>query len=277
MKTLQNKQIPASKMGRVITDVDLANLDAAGAEKIKQAVSECGAVNVKGPNLLPDQLDAMTSKIGDIVTLPEGLAFDNQVQGLETVVRISNIRKDGTLIKSHKGAEYWHQDGDFRPGKGIYVWNLLHSHTVPSQGGETGFLDAQRVLQIIPKWLNDFFASHKSKLIPSKIPDFDKETASKISEVLHNCIQKHPVTNAESLYLGSISVTEMDGIPNALWKEILAYLMECFDKEENRYIHKWESGDTLIWDNTLVYHRSMGGYGDEPRLLYRTQAMMFQK
>lgn len=276
MKNTNSHNVQPTTMGHIISDIDLTQLNDDAVNQITQAVSKHGVVNIKGKKLTPEQLNAMTERLGDTITLPEGLAFDNQVPDLKTVVRISNLRKDGTLIKSHKGAEYWHQDGDFRPGKGIYVWNLLHAHTVPCQGGQTGFLDAQRILKVLPTWLHEFFNSHRSKVNPENIPDFDKETASKISEVVHDCIQFHPVTNKPSLYLGSIKITEIDGISNALWKEILAYLMDFFDQKENRYIHQWEAGDTLIWDNTLVYHRSMGGYGDEPRLLYRTQAKMFQ-
>jgi alpha-ketoglutarate-dependent taurine dioxygenase len=37
------------------------------------------------------------------------------------------------------------------------------------------------------------------------------------------------------------------------------------------YVHVWQEGDLLIWDNLSVMHRSMGGYKGR-RLLHRTQA-----
>ncbi|MED7789421.1 TauD/TfdA family dioxygenase [Francisella sp. 19X1-34] len=270
------KSVKQTSMGKVIKDINLTEINKESVSKIIQAVSENGIVNIKGKKLTPADLNNMTNKFGKTITLSEGLAFNNQVQDFKTVVKISNIDKNVNLIKNHKGAEYWHQDGDFRPGKGIYVWNFLHAHTVPSVGGETGFLDGQRILKVIPQWLKEFFDTNRLKITPKNIPDFDDETANKIDEVIHNCIQTHPITGTPSLYLGSIKVVEIDGLSNSLWQEIREYLMNRFDSPENRYIHNWEPGDTLIWDNTLVYHRSMGGYGDEPRLLYRTQAKMFQ-
>jgi len=39
------------------------------------------------------------------------------------------------------------------------------------------------------------------------------------------------------------------------------------------YEHQWEEGDLLIWDNTQLMHRSMGGFGNQARLLYRAQAI----
>lgn len=35
------------------------------------------------------------------------------------------------------------------------------------------------------------------------------------------------------------------------------------------YEHEWEEGDVLFWDNMACLHRSMGGFFDEPRLLFR--------
>ncbi|AXA33770.1 TauD/TfdA dioxygenase family protein [Francisella adeliensis] len=276
MKNLDSN-ITKSTMGYVITDIDLKNLDQHDLTKVQKAVSKHGLISIKSQKLLqPEELDTITKKLGNIIKLPAGLAFDNQVTGLETVVRVSNIRKDGTLIEGHDAAEHWHQDGDFRPGKEIYIWNMLHAHIVPKKGGQTGFLDAQRILDDMPEWLLEFFKNHQSLMVAEKVPDFDKEAARKFKEVLHDCIQIHPVTNEPSLYLGSISIIKIDGIPQLLWNEIREYLMERFNQECYRYIHQWEPGDTLIWDNTLVYHRSMGGYGNDPRLLYRTQALMFQ-
>ena len=37
------------------------------------------------------------------------------------------------------------------------------------------------------------------------------------------------------------------------------------------YVHEWEEGDLLIWDNTQTLHKGLGGYGDSQRLLYRAQ------
>jgi taurine dioxygenase len=33
--------------------------------------------------------------------------------------------------------------------------------------------------------------------------------------------------------------------------------------------HRWEKDDLLIWDNFQVMHRSMGGYGNNRRQLWR--------
>ena len=42
--------------------------------------------------------------------------------------------------------------------------------------------------------------------------------------------------------------------------------------EENAYMHEWEDGDLLIWDNLKMNHKRVSFEGE--RLLWRTQFMI---
>jgi alpha-ketoglutarate-dependent taurine dioxygenase len=54
----------------------------------------------------------------------------------------------------------------------------------------------------------------------------------------------------------------------------MGQLVAAIENPAIQYMHEWEEGDLLIWDNTSVMHRGMGGYKDYPRLLFRTQAFI---
>lgn len=47
-------------------------------------------------------------------------------------------------------------------------------------------------------------------------------------------------------------------------------LLSVFEKHKNLfYVHKYEDGDLILWDNVSTLHKSLGGYLDQPRLLFR--------
>jgi len=269
---VQASQTPKTEMGKILRNIDISNVSAEDLKVIQSELLLHGVIVIKGKPVSPEVLFKFSQRLGRVPTLPKGLAFYNQVEGLEAVTRVTNLAKDGSIIKGHKAAEYWHQDGDFRSGSDSLMMNILHAHLVPKKGGETGFLDGQRVLKVIPKWLFDFFEQTNFYVVPSDIPDFDKKESSNLPRVTHRCIRIHEISNTKSLYLSMPDVVQLNNIPKDLSEELLNYTMKYLANNENTYIHHWEPGDTLVWDNTLVFHRGMGNYENEKRLLYRAQA-----
>lgn len=279
MRNDNNSNIQKTLMGSKVEVNDLANLTPQKIEIIINSVLKYGMCCIKQQKLKPYDLESLTKQLGELVELPPALAFDNQIEDCKAVVRVSNIDKNGNIIINHKGAEYWHQDGDFNIGKQRRIWNLLYSEIVPATGGATGFGDGRRILKILPKHLLKAIEEHQLSIDPFDIPDFkltDKADRIKFPVVYHNMITSVKGVDDYVLYMGGINVAKIVGLDHAasekLKDEIVAYLA----REDNTYIHQWERGDIVIWDNMLVFHRSMGGYGNEKRLLYRTQARMFQ-
>ena len=267
--------INQTSMGYIAENISLTDLSQHDMSRLISMVLKHGVICIKNQRLKPSELHQFTAKMGDCIVLHDNLAFNNRDSEHHSVVRISNIRSDGTLIENFKGAEYWHQDGDFNSGIKKSVWNVLYADTVPSVGGDTGFCDAQRVLSIMPKTLRDSLQEKSIVINPNDIPDFTN-IVKEFSPVTHEIILHHPKNNTPNLYLGGLDVARIIGVSE---KESKAIIDECVDyltQFGNAYFHKWQKGDVLIWDNLAVYHRSMGGYGNQKRLLYRTQARMFQ-
>ena len=61
----------------------------------------------------------------------------------------------------------------------------------------------------------------------------------------------------KNYYVGSHarSVVDWLGIDS---RKLLYDLLERSTKSKNVYSHKWEAGDTVVWDNRCLLHRGAG-------------------
>lgn len=275
-----NSTPPQTLMGKVINIDNVAKLSEQEIELIIHNVLNYGVCCIKGQDLSPQKLDVLATLFGTKIVLPEYMAFNNQVDQYKSVVKVSNMAKDGTVIKNYTGAQYWHQDGEFNIGKKRRVWNFLYSQITPAHGGDTGFCDARRVLKILPDELRSFVEEHQISVDPNTIPDFNLDSGNmadkKSATVYHNMVETIKHVPEEVLYMGTINCANILGLKPEESEQVKDELVNFLSREDNLYVHKWTTNDLLIWDNMLVYHKSMGGYGNEKRLLYRAQARMFQ-
>ncbi|MEE4660290.1 MAG: TauD/TfdA family dioxygenase [Halieaceae bacterium] len=261
-------------LGFTLENLDVRSLDDAAFAALRGAVPEHGVVCVRQQQLDIEDLISLTRRFGEPVLLPEGLRFNNTLDQYPELARVSNIRPDGTLIKQHQAAEYWHVDGDFwQPGQN-YIYNFLYSVQVPEQGGKTGFADLRRAYEVLDEGMKARIRDLQFLSSCAAIPDFEVASPDEyLPDAYHNITHVHVETGRQGLYV-NYPTTQIHGVSEAESEEILAALFSVIDTPENTYQHDWQAGDLLIWDNTSVMHRSMGGYADSPRLLYRTQAFM---
>ncbi len=261
-------------LGYKFENVEINNLTTEHYNEIRKAIPEHGVICIKNQELKEEDLIQFTKKLGMPVLLPEALRFNNTKKEYPELARVSNILPDGTLLKSHKAAEYWHSDGDFwQPGKN-YIYNLLYSKIVPDIGGETGFADLRMAYDALSHEIKERIAELEVVVCCDEIPDFkDTKPEDRQPDAYHRITHKHVETSRVGLYIGH-TLAKINKVPKEESDFVIRKLVDEIENPANQYMHKWEVGDLLIWDNTSVMHRSMGGYGDFPRLLFRTQAFM---
>ncbi|MEM0953249.1 MAG: TauD/TfdA family dioxygenase [Pseudomonadota bacterium] len=261
-------------LGYTLKDLDLKTMDDASFIALRRAVPEHGVVCVKNQSLDIEDLIALTRRFGEPVLLPKGLRFNNTLDEYPELARVSNLLPDGTLIKQHQAAEYWHVDGDFwQPGQN-YIFNFLYSVKVPDRGGRTGFADLRNAFDALDDGLKSRIKDLQFLSSCAAIPDFEVASPDEyLPDAYHNVTHRHVETGRQGLYV-NYPTTKIHGLSDRESEEILEALFEVIESPQNTYQHEWQPGDLLIWDNTSVMHRSMGGYADSPRLLYRTQAFM---
>ena len=254
--------------------LDLNSINDDEFTELRRAVPVHGVVCVKAQSLDVPALINFSQRFGQSVLLPPGLRFNNTVSEFPELARVSNILPNGEKIKKHQAAEYWHVDGDFwQPGQN-YIFNFLYSVLVPKQGGQTGFIDLRSAYRCLSDELKARVADLSFISSCADIPDFDVASPEEyLPEACHPIKHLHPETGLEGLYI-NYPTTKLVGMTQLESEQLLSEVFKQIDIKENRYIHNWERGDLLIWDNTSVMHRSLGGYGDCDRLLYRTQAFI---
>jgi taurine dioxygenase len=263
-----------SMLAFVFENVDLQTMDAASYAKIRSAVSEHGVVCIKNQRLSVDELVQLTERFGEPVKLPEALRFNNTYKAYPQVARVSNILPDGTLLQGHKAAEHWHSDGDFWQPRRNFLFNFLYSKTAPAQGGDTGFVDLRTAYESLDPAIKAEIQGLKVAVSCDEIPDFkDVSPQEREPDAYHQIKHSHIETGRVGLYIGHAKAT-IHGVSSSESDRIMGQLVAAIEDPVHQHMHEWTPGDLLIWDNTSVMHRSMGGYGNHPRLLYRTQAFI---
>jgi taurine dioxygenase len=226
------------------------------------------------PPVGPGQLRDFAAHWGEIIELPASLALSNQEPGLPSITRIGNIRSDGSIIPSVRFGEYWHHDGDFWPPGENFVVNFISSAKIPRTGGHTGFLDTRMGYEMLDNAQKAELTGATIRVSASGISDFKNAPAHELPpDVVHPVLLPHPLTGQISMYLPE----GPDGIRNKEGEALDSQrLINSIIEKTGVFVHAWSPGDLLIIDNLQVMHRSMGGYGNIPRLLYRCQARIFK-
>ena len=249
---------------------DMADQD---IELLLQVLARHGVICLNAQPVSPQELQDFTSRWGEVVVLPAGLALSNPQPVFPSITRVGNIRPDNSIIPSVRFAEYWHHDGDFwAPGRNFII-NFLSSVRVPAVGGNTGFLDTRLAYAKLDPAQRSGLEGAYICVRASEISDFKRAAAHEIPpDVQHPVLLPHPITGDIALYLpdSSTGIQIKDGQP---WGTVES-LIESSQQKLGILEHVWTAGDLVIMDNLQVMHRGMGGYADHPRLLYRCQARL---
>lgn len=233
-----------------------------------------GVICIKNQDLTLYEYISVVNRLGYAIRLPSQLAFNNKEPEFPEIARVGNVAADGSMMTQYTAAEYWHTDGQFWPKPKNFIVNWLYSKSVPETGGETGFLDMRYIYSKLDEVEKQKFASSKFTIKLNDIKDFkdvDPKMIGFDEETSHPTVFINPFTSIPSLYLGSVNcvLEYQNGI-----KEKAERLIHEYVEKYGIYTHKWEVGDILLWDNSQVMHKGMGGYFNSPRLLFRAQSMI---
>jgi alpha-ketoglutarate-dependent 2,4-dichlorophenoxyacetate dioxygenase len=177
------------------------------------------------------------------------------------------IKHQPGLMNVCKGNGLFHVDSSFNPRRAGY--SLLRAAELPPAGlgGETEFADSRSAFGDLESQLQDhlrarnFIAAHSlwhSRKLASP-STFAEVNPDEYPMGRHRLVQTHEGSGRETLYLAA-HIHHIEGLEEeastALVERLLAHATQT------RYVLRvdWVNvGDLVLWDNTSVMHRAVGG------------------
>ena len=205
------------------------------------------------------------------------------------ISELSNVKKDGSVrdpnnddyVKMLKGNIEWHHDSTYMPiqAKG----SVFTAHTVPSSGGETGWVDCRASYEALEnemkeklKNLNAYHSyeysqkeryGHKSK----EESEFSGYGFDVDPKPLRPLVKIHPETGIKCLTIGR-HIYKIPGMEDDEARS-LAKELEEFSLSNQKWIyhHNWKKGDAVIWDNRCLMHQACPWNYEEPRIMFHSR------
>jgi alpha-ketoglutarate-dependent taurine dioxygenase len=176
---------------------------------------------------------------------------------------MSNLGADGNpTFRVSKAANYhWHTDKPYHPAPPMLT--TLYAVELPPSGGDTEFANMALAYAALPEELRRRIAGLRVAFRPA----FDGGRPA----VDHPLVRTHPETGRKSLYIGNHS-THILGLPEAEGAVLLAELLEHATQRPFVYVHRWQLGDLVMWDNRCLLHRAVANYQADKyrRIMHRS-------
>jgi alpha-ketoglutarate-dependent 2,4-dichlorophenoxyacetate dioxygenase len=193
---------------------------------------------------------------------------------------LTNIEPDGSLVPpDHKEAlraranQLWHTDSCFKDPPALA--SVLSARVIAPVGGETEFASMRLGWERLPEptraRLKDAYAWHdyaysRGKIAPHLASERERAT---LPPVRWRIRWRNPANGRDSLYVASHTFA-IDDMAQEEAQTLIAELIEHTTASGRTYLHRWQPGDIIMWDNRCILHRGRPWPDDQPRHIVRT-------
>jgi alpha-ketoglutarate-dependent 2,4-dichlorophenoxyacetate dioxygenase len=259
---------------RGVTLADVANDDAAYAA-VRAAFEEHSVLVFRGQEVTDDLQLAFSKRFGP----PEVTKVGSLGTGSHFVI-LSTIGPDGKVVPPdhryalrNKANQLWHTDSSFKRTPALT--SVLSARIIPARGGETEYVSTrlafERLDPALRQKIENSFAWHdyshsRSQIAPGLATP---EERAALPPVCWRMVWKNPVNGRGALYLASHAYA-IEGMEPAAGKALIDELTAAATVPQASYVHVWQSGDVVMWDNRATMHRGRPWPAHEARLMVRT-------
>jgi alpha-ketoglutarate-dependent 2,4-dichlorophenoxyacetate dioxygenase len=259
---------------RGVTLADVANDDVAYAAA-RGALEEHSVVVFRGQQVSDDLQIAFSRRFGPLEITKVG----SQGHGTHLVI-LTTIGPDGKVAPPdsrialrNKANQLWHSDSTFKRTPALA--SVLSARIIPERGGETEYVSTrlaferldvatQRKLENCFVWHD--YAHSRGQIAPGLA---SPEERAALPPVCWRMVWKNPVNGRKALYLASHAYS-IEGMEPAAAQKLLAELMDAATAPGQSYMHRWQTGDVVMWDNRATMHRGRPWPAHEARYMVRT-------
>ncbi len=191
----------------------------------------------------------------------------------------SNEVRDGKKFGVAGTGRYWHTDYSFMDEP--LPLTMLFPKRLPQGIRATSYVDMERVARLLPADLRRVVqgrrAIHEGKMrykiqewdIDRALIDIIRQIEKEVPAVTHPALIRHPVTEAEILYMNEGFTTGIEGVTYEETQKVLGEIFAFTSREDNVHTHAWREGDLLIWDNRSLIHMASTTTKGEVSTSYR--------
>jgi taurine dioxygenase len=267
--------------------VEVKGIDLAGGVSDVVAAELRHALDLHGLLLFPEQ-DISPADELELLRVYNDIAdthYDDEgrgVPGYPQIVVLTNIEGDPDVPMGYankKGME-WHTDGS--------GWQLppvassLYALEVPATGGETHFVHGALAYEALPEArrqeLEGMQATYSYVTLQKWLAEaggrdnfLSEEEAAKYPDVDRPLIRTHPVTGRKALWFSIEEITKIDDMSYDASRELMLELIDhIMGNPHVQYVHQWEPGQLVHWDNRQLLHSvSPYNYDGQRRLMHQ--------
>jgi taurine dioxygenase len=249
-------------VGAVVTGFDPNDLSKGETADLYRAFIEYGVLVLKGLNLDPAghiRLSSLFGAVKDPHEVPEQRHPDEPQLNLLNANGGQIVDPNDPDADKIIGQIAWHADHMYtlKPYKG----SVLHAIVVPEKGGYTGWIDTSRVYRELPYSIKCKLQT--LRVVHSYNHAYKNQTAVRggmnmFPAVSQPLVIVHPETDRPALNAAPAGALGLIGAPQDEAAELFDYLTKVTTREENAYVHHWEPGDLVAWDNLRTIHRAYG-------------------
>ena len=262
--------------------------DDAVRSQLKSLFGKCGVIVFKQVEQTPEMQVAISTVFGPLKDHPVPTVERADGEKLLGVIAISN--NPGACIVEIDGRprvtwQPWHFDHAYN--NELNYAGVLRSLKTARDGGDTGFADGIQIYRDmdpairakaegISLLLNlDLRYGRQRFGLPKNFRVLKEHENSMSAENENGRCAVHPAvwTRKSGEKVFHMTPYGCRGIDGDRSDAAFARLQEIWDEAmrvNKPYIHKWEEGDMVIWDNHRVLHTATGSNPDEERLVHRT-------
>ena len=167
---------------------------------------------------------------------------------------VSNARDDGILGES---AYAFHSDHAFMPDP-IDVLSL-QAIEAPPGCGSTRFADMVAAAASLPADLRARIEGRMGRNVIDPTADPGdirmRESGSEgLPQALHPLLMTHPRTGRDTLFVTEQQTEQIEGLARDESDALLEALFAHLYSDAHVYVHEWQPGDLIVWDNLALQH-----------------------
>ncbi len=245
--------------GAVVTDIELSDLNDETFSLIQAALLKYGFLLFPTQFLSDQENIEFGQRFGELEFGASPMSNQEKLaEGhYEKIFSIESQR-----MRTNVGNEAWHTDSTYKPISSKCA--MLSAVTVPTEGGETELADMRAGYAALDQAMRDHIenlsAYHSTQYSQANdLGDFPPQDTDSIyhgEAYLRPLVKVHPETGIKNLFVGRHAFG-IPGLTRIESRQLLKELLEFVVSEPSRvFSHKWQPGDTLLWDNRALLHRA---------------------